>query len=166
MQLTGSSARCRRAACAVAALGFVSAIPAEATDAWPLLQAMERAVGELGDYTTVLVKQERFGGRLEREQRLAVKWARPFRLYMKVLDGDNPGQEVLFVRGWNEDRLRVHKGSFPDITINLDPRGALATSRTHHPGFLDRSASTPMTNGNCTTRSPSVCSRRAPWPSR
>lgn len=52
---------------------------------------------------------------------------------MKSLDGDNAGQEVLYARGGNRGRLRAHKGSFPDVTLNLDPMGSWAMAHTHHP---------------------------------
>jgi hypothetical protein len=115
---------------------LVLSIPVRAgspPDPFALLEAMARATAQVQDYTTTLVKQERFGDELEPEQKILIKWARPFRMYSKMLEGVNPGQEVLFVRGWNRDRLRAHKGSFPDITVSLDPRGRLAMAHSHHP---------------------------------
>jgi outer membrane lipoprotein-sorting protein len=102
-----------------------------ATEARAVVEAMVRAADSVQDYTTVLVKQERLAGGLEPEVSFRVKWARPFRLYMKCLDGS--GQEVLFVRGRNRDRIRVSRGSFPDLTLNLHPRGGFAMGKTHHP---------------------------------
>lgn len=80
-----------------------------------------------------LVKQELRGDELEPEETFRLKWSRPQRIYMKAISGPRVGQEALFVAGRNRDRLRAHKGSFPDITLNLDPRGSLATAHTHHP---------------------------------
>ncbi len=98
-----------------------------------LLESMERRVLAVRDYTCTLVTRERYGDEFDDPQRMLVKWARPSRFYMKILDGNRVGQEVLWVKGANRDRLRVSRGSFPDITLNLDPRGGLAMSRTHHP---------------------------------
>jgi len=102
-------------------------------DAFVVLESMEAATARVRNYTMTLVAQEFFGDRLETEHALRIKWARPFSLYLKVLRGDNPGQEVLYSRGWNRDRMRVHKGSFPDLNFDLDPRGRLAMGHTHRP---------------------------------
>ncbi len=106
---------------------------ARAEDALPILRSMRPAADGLTDYTMLLVKQERRGDRLEPEQTFLVKWARPQRTYFKALDGPQKGQEVLYVQGRNRDRLKAHKGSFPDITMSLDPHGSWAMAHTHHP---------------------------------
>jgi hypothetical protein len=115
-----------------AAAAAPAAGPGEA-DARAILESMRKAADGIRDYTMVLVKQERRLEGLEPEQRLLAKWARPHRVYFKALDGDNAGQEVLFVRGWNRDLIRAHKGSFPDLTVNLHPLGSWAMAHTHHP---------------------------------
>ena len=107
-------------------------VPA-AEDPVQILSRMDAAVRGVRDYTMRLVKQERLRGTLEPEQTLLVKWARPFRVYMKAVAGPSTGQEVLYVSGWNGGRFRVHKGSFPDITLNLHPRSSFAMAHTHHP---------------------------------
>ena len=33
----------------------------------------------------------------------------------------NNTREVLYVKGWNDDKIRAHKGTFPDMTVNLRP---------------------------------------------
>ncbi len=100
-----------------------------------LLSEMDAAAARLRDYTTLLVKQEYFldDGKLEPEEHLLFKWARPYRVYFKNVQGANPGREVIYVQGRNNDRIRVHKGTFPDVNLNLDPHGAWATDGTHHP---------------------------------
>ncbi|HKQ60861.1 MAG TPA: DUF1571 domain-containing protein [Candidatus Polarisedimenticolaceae bacterium] len=97
------------------------------------IEAMDRAAAQVRDYTMTLVKQERLLGRLEAPQTFLIKFARPQSTYVKNIQGDTPGQEAIYVPGWNRDRLRAHKGSFPDFNLNLDPLGSLAMSRSHHP---------------------------------
>src|SRR6185369_4365038 len=132
-----------RAVRALAALVLPLGLPAAAApvpaprtdepDARAILHSMGKAVAEVRDYTMVLLKQELRLDGLEPEQRLLTKWSRPQRVYYKALDGDSVGQEALYVRGWNRDLIRAHKGSFPDITVNLHPRGSWAMAHTHHP---------------------------------
>lgn len=94
---------------------------------------MEQSASAIRDYTMTLVKQERLLGGLEPEQTFQVKWARPHSIYMKCIKGNYPGQEVIYVEGWNRNRMLAHKGSFPDINLNLDPRGRLPLTHAHQP---------------------------------
>jgi outer membrane lipoprotein-sorting protein len=125
--------------CAAAVAGEAppsgTAAPNASPDPREILRAMGEAADRLQDYTMLLVKQEFFldDGGLEAEERLRFKWARPYRVYFRNVVGPNPGREVIYVRGRNGDRIRMHKGSFPDINLNIDPHGAWATDGTHHP---------------------------------
>jgi hypothetical protein len=60
------------------------------------------------------------------------KFMKPFKVYMKYIT-PNEGQEVLYIRGENDGELKAHKGSFPDITVNLNPRGRAAMKGSHQP---------------------------------
>lgn len=119
---------------------------APAPDPNDILGRMEDAVNRLRDYSMRLVRQEYFldDGKLEPEGQLLYKWSRPYKVYFKNVAGPNPGREVIWVRGWNDDRIRMHKGSFPDIRLNLDPHGVWATDGTHHP--IDQSALPDLVN--------------------
>ena len=98
-----------------------------------LIDAMAKSGAALQSYTMTLVKRELIVKELEPEERFLVKWQRPQKIYLKEIAGLREGQEVLYVPGWNKGRLKVHKGTFPDITVNLDPRGRLAMGHAHHP---------------------------------
>jgi len=90
----------------------------------------------LSDYTAVLVKQERFGGTLAPEEQIQFKYAVPGQVYMRWLGKINKGQEALYVKGQNEDRLKAHKGGFLGlVTVNVDPTGKMAMDGQHHPIF-------------------------------
>ena len=108
------------------------ATPPPLPDASEILGSMGRAAAELRDYTMTLVRQERFADTLSPEETILEKWSRPQRIYVKVLAGAKAGQEAIFDLGRNGNRLKAHKGSFPDITLNLDPRGSWAMSGNHH----------------------------------
>ncbi len=127
-----------RTAASLVAIGLSlgAAPPAQPPpDPRAILGAMADAAAKLSDCTLLLVKQERFveDNALEPEEQLVMKWARPYEVYFKNVKGPNPGREVIWARGWNHDKLRVHKGSFPDLTLNLDIHGSWATEGTHHP---------------------------------
>jgi len=69
---------------------------------------------------------------MDDEETLVVKWQKPQRIYLKEIEGPREGQEVLYATGWNKNRIKVHRGSFPAITVNLDPYGNLAMAHAHH----------------------------------
>ncbi len=98
-----------------------------------VLESMGEAADRVRDYTMTLVRQEVMGGKLQPERTAIEKWSRPYRLYLKDVAGPDAGQEVLFVRGRNGDRLRAHRGRFPDLTVSLDPEGSWAMAHAHHP---------------------------------
>jgi uncharacterized protein DUF1571 len=113
-----------------------ASIPVEASDpdeVLELLNEIKAAAGNVNDYTMTMFKHERFGDKMGPEVLVQVKWARPFKVYLKYLNEADKGQEVLFVKGRNDDELLAHQGSFPDITISLDPCGSTCMSENHHP---------------------------------
>jgi outer membrane lipoprotein-sorting protein len=98
-----------------------------------LVESMRAAVRRLRDYTVEMRMAERSDGHMPGPLRLRLKWARPYKLYVAYLDEQMDGREVIYVRGRHGDELVVHNGSFPDITVKLDPRGDMAMEGNHHP---------------------------------
>jgi hypothetical protein len=95
--------------------------------------AMERAYAAVQDYTATFYKQERVKGRLQDQETMQLKFRKPFGVYLRWVGGDFDGREVLYVRGWNDDKIRAHQGSFPDVTVNLRPDSSLAMRGNRHP---------------------------------
>jgi len=93
---------------------------------------MERAYAQVQDYTTTFHKQERVDGDLLPKEEIELKFRKPFSLYLKWTGEVNQTREVIFSKGWNGDKLRAHKGSFPDMTVNLRPESNLAMQGNRH----------------------------------
>jgi outer membrane lipoprotein-sorting protein len=119
------------------ALALALAIPLSPShydaDALAALEAMGTAAAGVNDYTMRLVKRELRGTELAPEETIVIKWQRPQRIYLHETAGPREGQEILYAPGWNKNRIKVHKGSFPDVKLNLDPYGNLAMAHSHHP---------------------------------
>ncbi len=116
--------------------GFLASGPAvNQPDSVPsveeLHQKAERTLATLEDYTGKIIRRERLDGKIKRQYN-AFKFARPFKVYLGFIK-PHRGREVIYVRGWNDNELRVHRGSFPDLTLNLDPEGSTAMKGNHHP---------------------------------
>jgi hypothetical protein len=75
-----------------------------------LVTEAARAYQGVTDYTCTLVKQERVKGQLQPENVIQMKFRnQPFSVYMRWLAPKQfVGQEVCFVKGRNNDMMRVH----------------------------------------------------------
>jgi LysM repeat protein len=118
---------------AILAAVVAAATPRYDADAVAALFAMEKAAAGTHDYTMRLVKRELIGTELLPEETIVIKWQQPQKIYLCEIAGPREGQEVIYAPGWNKDRIRVHKGSFPDVKLNLNPYGTMAMAQSHHP---------------------------------
>lgn len=119
----------------VVLVGSQLALPSEAQDTAPSVDALFArsltAIKRVHDYQGEFVKRELIATELKTEK-FFFKFARPFKVYMKYMD-PHPGQEVLYIRGENKNQIKAHKGSFPDITVNLSVYGRQAMKDSHAP---------------------------------
>ena len=94
-----------------------------------------KTLSHIKDYTAIFHTQERLNGKMTREETIAMKFRTPFSIYMKWTGRSNYGQEILFVEGWNKNRLRVRPGGLITslITLNLEPTSKLAMEKNRHP---------------------------------
>ncbi len=97
-----------------------------------LIYDMETAYEGVHDYTTIFYKKERIRGRMIPQEKMLLKFRKPFSVYLKWLSGKRSGQETLFVQGWNSDKILAHPGSFPDVTVSLRPTSSLAMRGNRH----------------------------------
>ncbi|HLQ26510.1 MAG TPA: DUF1571 domain-containing protein [Acidiferrobacterales bacterium] len=87
------------------------------------LKEAEAAYAGITSYTAVFHKQQRVAGKLLPEETMFLKFKKPFSLYMKWIKQPYKGGEVLYVKGWNENRVRAHRGGLSRfITRNFAPR--------------------------------------------
>jgi len=108
-----------------------------------LLDKMDSSYSRVNDYVGVFHKQERICGKLNEGESALFKFQKPFKVYMKFIDGPCNGTEALYVEGGYENKLLVRRAGICDLmTFSLDPKGSLAMSRNRHPvtelgfGFL------------------------------
>jgi hypothetical protein len=108
-----------------------------------LLDEMDSSYSRVNDYVGVFHKQERIDGKLNEGETALFKFQKPFKVYMKFIDGPSTGTEALYAEGSYENKLLVRRGGIWGVmTLSLDPRGSLAMSGNRHPvtelgfGFL------------------------------
>lgn len=104
-------------------LWAVSASGADKPVAEKWIEEAEAAYDAVASYTAVVHKQQRVAGKLLPEETMLLKFKKPFSLYMKWIKAPYKGSELLYVAGWNENRIRAHRGGLLRfITHDLDPR--------------------------------------------
>ena len=116
---------------AAAGVAASDAVQAAVPSVEQLISLARKTMAATQDYTGVLVREERVDGKLVKQIN-RFKFAKPFKVYLYFVE-PHKGREAIFVRGWNDGEIRVHKGSFPDISLNLDPLGSTALNGKHHP---------------------------------
>jgi len=85
-------------------------------------------------YAAVFHKRERVKGWLKAEETVYLKFKKPFKVYMKWIDDPGKGREVLYVDGWNKNRILLREPGFMGVVImNLLPQGAIAMKGSRHP---------------------------------
>lgn len=97
-----------------------------------VIKSMQEAHAKISDYVAVLHQQQRIDDELSPKEKIALKFKKPFSVYMKWLDGDDQGREIIFVEGANDGKMWIHNGSFPDITFCLEPETCKALSNGRH----------------------------------
>lgn len=126
---------------AISILGALLRVSGAAADvSKPDLLSMLNKAGEnyktVRDYSTVFHKRQRVGGYLYEEEKILLKFKKPFMVYMKWIGGADNGREALYVKGRYDGRMLVHLGGMinylaPSFLIN--PQGVLAMRRNLRP---------------------------------
>jgi hypothetical protein len=128
------------------------AVPVADTHALDPVLAMARETlayiqQNVDDYTALVVKRERIGGKLGDYEYMESKVRNrklqdgkivvPLSAYLKFVKPKNiAGREVVWVEGENGNKLRAHEGGFLGKTLPsvwLDPHGAMAMRGNLHP---------------------------------
>jgi Protein of unknown function (DUF1571) len=64
-----------------------------------VLEAMRRAYAQLDHYTATFLTQERIDGELRPEQWVAIKFKKPFQVYLRWVKGRHEGRQALYPAG-------------------------------------------------------------------
>ncbi|MBS1272160.1 MAG: hypothetical protein MAGBODY4_01299 [Candidatus Marinimicrobia bacterium] len=98
-----------------------------------IITSLQERYTEINGYTCTFYKQERIDGEMNPRETIFMKFRKPFQLYMKWIEDPYQGRELLYKKGWNEEKVRVRQHSFPYLTVNVSPTGGLAMKGNRHP---------------------------------
>jgi hypothetical protein len=120
---------------ATAVLAFPGASPAGGSPDMDLLMArVEAAWRGVNDYRCTLATRELVKERVLTDDGIVLKYRKPASFYLGWTRGRNEGLEIIYVEGWNGNKLRVHpKGLLGFMSLSLDPHGSRAMRNNRHP---------------------------------
>ncbi len=117
-------------------IGFVSTsanASVKGYDPRPLTEESKAALKKINDYTTIFLKQELFGNKMSKVETIELKFRNPNDIYMKWIGDANKGQEAIYRKGFNKNRVKAHKGGLLNlINVNNEPEDKLVMDGQHH----------------------------------
>lgn len=94
------------------------------------------AAKEIGDYQAVFSKREVVRGQMFASQ-MQIKFRRePLSVYLRFVNPEHAGREVLFVEGRNNNQMLAHEAAGIKSlvgTVSVDPNGEMAKAEARHP---------------------------------
>jgi hypothetical protein len=97
------------------------------------LRAMPAAYARLSAYRCLFVRQERLAGALLPEERIRLRFRKPFAVRLDWVGKTHRGRRAVYVEGM-DGKIRAREGGVRGLfTVKLDPRGKRAMSGNRHP---------------------------------
>jgi hypothetical protein len=107
--------------------------PDDTTIALSLLERSLDVARGLEDYQVTLYKRERVRGVLGDEEKMTLKWRHPFSVYIRMEEGKDIGQEIIYVMGEYEDKMIVSPGRIlGGMTMKIATDSSLVTRNNRH----------------------------------
>ncbi|HRZ86677.1 MAG TPA: DUF1571 domain-containing protein [bacterium] len=131
-----------RTACVLsaAALVFCAAMPLsgaeEQVDVLHLLRKAQTLIKSVDSYTAVFVKEELIDGKMRKPETVFMKFKRPFNVYLKWIKEPNKGREILYLKGKNNNNMKVHIGGLLNLflpALNISPEHPQVLRNSRHP---------------------------------
>jgi hypothetical protein len=98
-----------------------------------LLEEIEQAYAQLDHYTATFLIQEYVDGRLAPKQLIALKFKKPFKVYLRWIEGPNAGRQAIYPAGADGNALWVRVPLLVGaVTVTLDPQSPGARQGARH----------------------------------
>lgn len=101
-----------------------------------LAEQARDAAEKTGSYTAVFTKREVVRGKMFASQMQMKFRDEPFSVYLRFVNPEHAGREVLFVEGRNNGQMLAHEASGIRSlvgTVSIDPHGQMALAEARHP---------------------------------
>ncbi|HEX6984445.1 MAG TPA: DUF1571 domain-containing protein, partial [Planctomycetaceae bacterium] len=100
-----------------------------------LAEQARDAAKELTDYRAVFSKREMVRGQMYASQMQMKFRSEPFSVYLRFVNPEHAGREVLYVEGRNNNQMLAHETGIKALvgTVSLDPNGEMALAEARYP---------------------------------
>lgn len=98
----------------------------------PLVDEMIKSMNSINNLSGRIKRRERVNGTMMPGDLRFKLMSKPYKLYVYNYAPDD-GAELLYVKGWNNDKVLVHPNKFPWINVSLVPHSEELTKNGHHP---------------------------------
>lgn len=89
---------------------------------------------KINDYICRFSQKELVDGKIREDKNVILKFKKPQHIYLRWTEGDDKGNEAIYVDGKNKNKLIVHlSGLLKFITVSIDPKGSRAMKNRRHP---------------------------------
>lgn len=117
----------------VACIGSVAVGESVSIPFTQLLEEMEQAYARVDHYTATFLIQEHIEGQLSPKQLIALKFKKPFKVYLRWIEGPNEGRQALYPAGVDANELWVRVPLLVGgVTVTLDPESPRARKGGRH----------------------------------
>ncbi|MEI6817945.1 MAG: DUF1571 domain-containing protein [Bacteroidota bacterium] len=96
-----------------------------------MISKMLDAINSVKTGKYILNKIERIDGKMYTTEMIVKYQSSPLKVYSYSINPD-PGAEILFVKGNNNNNVLVHPNKFPYVNLNLSPFGSILRKNQHH----------------------------------
>lgn len=100
-----------------------------------LLARAEASYGGIDNYVSILIRQERVGGKLAPRERIRLSFRKnPWSIHLVWLSKPKAGRQLVFVPGHYDNKIHGREPTFfGAIPLKMDPHGSLARRNSRHP---------------------------------
>ena len=100
-----------------------------------LLARAEAAYSRVDNYVSILIRQERVGGKLAPRERIRLSFRKnPWSIHLVWLSKPKAGRQLIFVQGHYDNKIHGREPTFfGSIPLKMDPHGDLARRNSRHP---------------------------------
>jgi len=98
------------------------------------IQMMLKGYKKINDYQTLSIKQEKINKKVNPEEKIIIKFKKPYSIYLKWISKAHKGRESIYVEKKNNNKIIAHEGGLLRfITLTVDPFGPIAMKGNRHP---------------------------------
>lgn len=100
-----------------------------------LANQSREAASQLKDYRVKFTKREVVRNQMFSSEMLMKFRAEPFSVYLRFINPEHAGREVMYIEGQNNNQMLAHDTGFKAIagTVALDPNGPMALAEARYP---------------------------------